>query len=347
MQNSPIFIGGTGRSGTTILSRYLGSHHLVANVPFESRFLIDKDGLLDLYTSLHENYSINQGRIALRRFEELVKQGLADPYSTPYLGYNRYGTFSRELLHSATDRLLRQLSVGTFEGRDYSTLGGRANVRRYGRPVQTLINRITKPVLGKPLSVINYSYQGIEPAEQIYVPRYFREGRALAQVLAGFVDELFGTLLTGEQRRWCEDTPANVCHLPFLRALYPEAKFINIVRHPVGVAHSMARMPWAPHDYGGVADYLEQLFERMITAHEEAEREFGDSYRMIRLEDLVDRTKITELMEWLELDPMAFDGSIKIEENKINHYRKTLASADRSLLESRLTRPIEYFGYTE
>ncbi len=44
----PIFIGGTGRSGTTILGRLLGSHSAVSLIPIETRFLVDGRGLLDL-----------------------------------------------------------------------------------------------------------------------------------------------------------------------------------------------------------------------------------------------------------------------------------------------------------
>lgn len=44
----PIFVGGTGRSGTTITGYLLGSHPGIWNTePIEIRFLTDRDGLLD------------------------------------------------------------------------------------------------------------------------------------------------------------------------------------------------------------------------------------------------------------------------------------------------------------
>jgi hypothetical protein len=46
----PLFIGGTGRSGTTILLEYLGKSNLVyASDPIELRILTEQYGLLDLY----------------------------------------------------------------------------------------------------------------------------------------------------------------------------------------------------------------------------------------------------------------------------------------------------------
>lgn len=52
----PIFSGGTGRSGTTILQRYLSIHSQIsASNPPEIKILTDEGGLLDLY----ENKNIN------------------------------------------------------------------------------------------------------------------------------------------------------------------------------------------------------------------------------------------------------------------------------------------------
>jgi len=46
----PLFVGGTGRSGTTVCLEYLGSHSKIyASNPIEIRVLTEKHGLLDLF----------------------------------------------------------------------------------------------------------------------------------------------------------------------------------------------------------------------------------------------------------------------------------------------------------
>jgi hypothetical protein len=46
--SGPIFVGGTGRSGTTVTSKILGSHSRIHMIPIEVRFIVDPGGLCDL-----------------------------------------------------------------------------------------------------------------------------------------------------------------------------------------------------------------------------------------------------------------------------------------------------------
>ena len=55
-----VFIGGTGRSGTHVLGRLLGSHARWADVPIEARFHCNTRGMPDLL----------EGRVSLGGFLE-------------------------------------------------------------------------------------------------------------------------------------------------------------------------------------------------------------------------------------------------------------------------------------
>jgi len=49
--SGPIFVGGTGRSGTTVTAMALGSHPRIHMVPIEVRFIVDPGGALFGHTS--------------------------------------------------------------------------------------------------------------------------------------------------------------------------------------------------------------------------------------------------------------------------------------------------------
>jgi len=53
-----IFIAGTGRCGTTLLHSILGTHPEAFKIPFESKFIVEADGLNALIPSLHSRFSI-------------------------------------------------------------------------------------------------------------------------------------------------------------------------------------------------------------------------------------------------------------------------------------------------
>lgn len=59
---SPVLVGGTGRSGTTMVARLLGSHPDYYMIPIEVRFLVDPGGLCDLVS----------GDSDFDRFERLI-----------------------------------------------------------------------------------------------------------------------------------------------------------------------------------------------------------------------------------------------------------------------------------
>ena len=81
-----VFIGGTGRSGTTHLSKWLGSHRSLVRIPCETRFIVDSGGLIDLHDSLTKSYSHDRARTATRRFFDLMENDMASPWSAPYVG---------------------------------------------------------------------------------------------------------------------------------------------------------------------------------------------------------------------------------------------------------------------
>jgi len=70
-----VFIGGTGRCGTNIMKDILSLHPKVASHPFEYKFIIDPDGIIDFYTtatSCWSPYIINKKLHRLEKFLNLL-----------------------------------------------------------------------------------------------------------------------------------------------------------------------------------------------------------------------------------------------------------------------------------
>jgi len=114
-----IFIGGTGRSGTTILYRLLKSHKDIFAFDNEMRFIIDYNGLINLVDALSTNYSIVQSREALYYFEELMKKHFVNKYSAPYIGFEFDKMFGEDYYWERLEQFIDELTIGSFYGSDY------------------------------------------------------------------------------------------------------------------------------------------------------------------------------------------------------------------------------------
>jgi hypothetical protein len=68
-----IFIAGTGRSGTTVLPEFFGKHPDVWLVPYESKFIVESDGISTLIPLLCERYSVTASHLALARFIDYMR----------------------------------------------------------------------------------------------------------------------------------------------------------------------------------------------------------------------------------------------------------------------------------
>lgn len=118
----------------------------------------------------------------------------------------------------------------------------------------------------------------------------------------GVLDAIFGELArqTGMQR-WGDKTPDYVFHLPVLKSLFPDAKYVSIVRDGRDVALSVFELFWGPKNIPSAAlewNHTVQLvkdFEPTISA---------DQFLQIRYEDLLDQPVdvFSRLINFLEID---------------------------------------------
>lgn len=85
------------------------------------------------------------------------------------------------------------------------------------------------------------------------------------------------------KQRWGDKTPRYVLDIPLLASLWPEARFIHLVRDGRNVALSYADVPFGPKTVAKAA----RLWSKRVGAGVEAGTNLGDRYVEIRYEDFV------------------------------------------------------------
>lgn len=69
-----IFVGGYGRSGTTICLHALYNHPQIRAIPIETKFLVEEDGFYDLIQALTTDFSYPSAMRAIKRFTHLMRK---------------------------------------------------------------------------------------------------------------------------------------------------------------------------------------------------------------------------------------------------------------------------------
>ena len=150
---------------------------------------------------------------------------------------------------------------------------------------------------------------------------------------AGRVDirefsEILSAVLFGEGLEWGDKTPDYGYYMGLIHQLWPECKFIHIVRKPVATAHSMSEHPgfrlmvssghdnWCPLSFDklydnlklsdpGINKFILYWSRRVNRIRDEATRLPQQLYREVAYEELIARPEATLaiLAEYVGLEP--------------------------------------------
>jgi len=251
---APIFIGGTGRSGTSILIRLLAQHPEIFAIRWESQFLVANNGLIDLVTTIgnkEQKFKKFKHRMETHWYKRVVNKGKPNEYNAGLVV-----DVSRENL----DRFYTHLE-----------------------------NRIQKKI-------------------DLSEPKFIRE---LLNILFSEKQKKEGAI------RFCEKTPSNVLYMLELQKIYPNMKFINIIRDGRDVISSIVNKKiWPVGANAKFPQTLEFKGEQkplLVAKYWKTIMEISDqlssmlpeeNYLEIRLEDLVyqKETIIKKLMDFLGHD---------------------------------------------
>jgi hypothetical protein len=249
----PVFTGGTGRSGTTIILNLLARHpKFHASLPREIKYLTERKGLID--------FNFKRPLSEERSLKEL-RNGIAGKL-LPILGRSNFEIFSSRI-----------------HGRWWSEIGKQGTQRG-------LIQGIPLGVLDEALKSFQENYKN-DPKE---ASRDFFYLLSSAQINSN-VTEYFG-----------DSTPTNIINSKYIFEIFPEAKFINMIRDGRDVAVSVSKERWGPATPEKALLWWEK---RIVHAHSSLIQVPQNSKLEIRLEELVIHQReesYSKLLTFLGLD---------------------------------------------
>ncbi|MDQ3716519.1 MAG: sulfotransferase [Actinomycetota bacterium] len=255
---SPIFVAGTGRSGTSQLADILGEHPQIRRIPMETHFIVDPGGLRDLADALTFRYDPIVGDDALRRLSDILTVRLV-------------AKRDRDRGHTVPE-----------------AIGERHYWDAVGQLWSELVAcRFDEPVRAAGFGHADWAAGPFEPQRhRRAVPRYFSDRRELLEVLRRTIDTMFGGAAADAGKpTWCEKTPFNLLCMDFLWELVPEATIVHITRHPVAVVASHVDQPWAPPTVDGALAWLKPVYDRWL-AWKSAADLTDKRYVEVKAEDL-------------------------------------------------------------
>jgi hypothetical protein len=194
---------------------------------------------------------------------------------------------------------------------------------------------------------------------------YERLGWSTAEVderLRDFFDGMFRRYAAEQGKpRWGEKTPFHTAYMPQMSRMFPDARFVGIVRHPGAVASSLQRR--FHYGFAEAVTYWADTNKQMLTAG----MALGDRFALCRYEDLVSRGEpvLRELLRFLEEPwapevlhhhevqrdkgaPRAVEGSTvtsdPVDASRADAWTTTVSAADRSEL-APVAALAEFFYY--
>jgi hypothetical protein len=334
MQNlRKIFVGGTGRSGTTILLHGLYRHPDLYAVPFETKFLVCAGGLSDLANALSVDYSISTACDALERFDCLMRYRLTERERPIGNEFHMLEIFGEEPYYSALNNFIDRLTRVSF----LEEFPPSRNARH--------------PYPSEPVGA--HRQMG----------RYFSDRSELMALCREYVDELFGRkAVAGGKTGWVEKTPANLMRLEFLQELYPDSFFVHIKRDPRGVVYSQTKQRWAPKDIRRASEYMIDTYRCWLDKRPTLDLS-PDRYIEVTLEEFVADTHgtLNRIATAAGIAPYAANVSAEVAQTmarywkcaldspevhaRLNPWRDELSEADLEWLKENLGPYIEAMGF--
>lgn len=319
---TPIFIGGTGRSGTTILSKVLGRHPDCFALPIESRFITDPDGLISLYKSLYPDWSFFQSDKAFERFLRLMRH-LKFPYKGKYVPYGIEQYLNEGVYEKIVSEYCENLKVQVFK----SAWLGRVNISR--------------KIISKFSQVIPFSNALLEDSYYVSPPEEneFCEftGSFITDCFEGFKDRRKADLVI-------DHTPSNIVHANTILKFLPESKFIHIYRNPLDIISSFHSKDWGSRDLEintcWIFDTLNQWFKHREVLN-------PTSFLEVKFEDLIadPEKELNLICDFLRINESQEFYKVDLSKHNIGRWVDQISNEEANMILTKYGNVFKKLGY--
>ncbi len=224
VNNNLIFIGGSGRSGTNILRNLLSKHSQVASLPFEYRFIIDPDGIVDFYNSFISNWSPYYSDVKIKRLNSfLINLAEKNNIKSRYVDWELSKYFPNYIEN--VQKLISDLKCFEYKG---SWPGANKNNQEY----------------------------------KIWFSNY-KNNESIRLILRNFIEtNICDFLELNNKKYFIEDNTWNILYAKELHELIPESKIIHIIRDPRDVVVSFTNQSWCPEDLRYSIDMYKSIMKK-------------------------------------------------------------------------------------
>ena len=320
-----ILVGGTGRSGTSIVKEVLANHPDAASLPFEYRFVIDPDGIVDFYSSFTTTWSPYLADRRLKRLERLLG-GLAQEPLHHRLVSHLVGCCNRDG---------KILSPGAYHGWELNR-----HLPNFERHTRDLMSELVE----FSFSACWVGMEGYRLFPRIYhaAPRPREE---LAQILGDFIRNVIGDLVRQTGKGFfVEDNTWNVFFARELLELVPEAKILHVYRDPRDVVASFSHQRWSPTNKEQGAYWYKAMMAHWFNVRSSLP---AGSYFELKLEDLVASPEAM-LQNICEFVRIPFDRAMlqmDLSHSHSGRWKREYSDREKEKVQAILGDVIEELGY--
>lgn len=321
------FIGGTGRSGTTLLARIFAAHPDVCEWP-ESRFLVDPDGILDFYDwCCNCNWSPYSFDRRIKRLKYLL-----DKVSTESLPEKVY----TKVLKS---HWLPFHKIWPNKSLPYAGLNMSKFCPRFHEISNEFINKLCA-----------FSYEGkwmgmnaFEKAIIHYAPPYNKE--QCKQLIVAFINQLAENACASQNKQFLvEKNTWNILFFDKILELFSDSKLVHIYRDPRDVVASFKHQTWMPSNAEQCALVYKELMAhwRRVESKVPAER-----YFMVSLEELVAKPGhvLEQICSFLDIPFSSEMLNMDFSKSHAGRWRKDLDAMEIKKVHAILQFDISDLGY--